>query len=53
MRFLCYCHIKEEESRLLELRSRLRVGIARVEFLNWEVSLMEAENKRHLDVLVE
>ena len=53
MRFLCYCHIKEEESRLLELRSRLRVGIARVEFLNWEVSLMEAGNKRHLDLLVE
>ncbi|KAL6336708.1 hypothetical protein AAG906_036022 [Vitis piasezkii] len=53
MRFLCYCEIKEQESRLLELRSRLLLEIARVEFLNWEVSLMEAENKRHEDLVVE
>lgn len=53
MRFLSYCHIKEEESRLLELRSRLLVEIERVEFLNREVSLMEAENERHEDLVAE
>lgn len=53
LRFLCYCDIKERETRLLELRSRLLLEMVHAEFLNKEISSMEAEKKRHEDLIAE
>ncbi|PRQ43722.1 hypothetical protein RchiOBHm_Chr3g0471481 [Rosa chinensis] len=41
-----YCDMKERESALMELRNTLLLEMARVEFMDREVSFMEAESHR-------
>ncbi|XP_062005329.1 protein CHUP1, chloroplastic [Rosa rugosa] len=52
MEFISYCDMKERESALMELRNTLLLEMARVEFMDREVSFMEAESHR-LEELVE
>lgn len=46
MEFISYCDMKERESALMELRNTLLLEMARVEFMDREVSFMEAESHR-------
>ncbi|KAI4300389.1 hypothetical protein L6164_033774 [Bauhinia variegata] len=46
LQFDRYCDLKDQESLLLEMRNVLSLENARVEFLDREISTMEAENKR-------
>ncbi|KAM5559648.1 protein CHUP1, chloroplastic [Rosa sericea] len=46
MEFISYCDMKERESALMELRNMLLLEMARVEFMDREVSFMEAESQR-------
>lgn len=46
MEFISYCDLKEKESALMELRNILLLEIARVEFMDREVSSMQAERQR-------
>ncbi|KAI4349058.1 hypothetical protein L6164_009703 [Bauhinia variegata] len=46
LQFDKYCDLKDQESLLLEMRNVLSLETARVEFLDKEISTMEAENKR-------
>ncbi|KAK3226697.1 hypothetical protein Dsin_006559 [Dipteronia sinensis] len=53
MQFACYHDLKEQESVLAELKNLLLLEGAYVEFLDREISSMEAENKRHINLVVE
>ncbi|KAF7804366.1 protein CHUP1, chloroplastic-like [Senna tora] len=46
LQFDRYCDMKEKESLLMEIRNLLSLETARVEFLDKEVSSMEAQNKK-------
>lgn len=46
MEFISYCDLKEKESALMEQRNILLLEITRVEFMDKEVSSMEAERQR-------
>lgn len=53
LRFLRYHVMKEKESVLMELRNIMLLETARVEFLDREISSMEAEKQRFENLLVE
>ncbi|MED6162127.1 hypothetical protein PIB30_067406 [Stylosanthes scabra] len=46
LQFDRYCDMKEQESMLVEMKNMLCLESARVEFLDKEISYMEAENMR-------
>ncbi|KAL6141866.1 hypothetical protein ACLB2K_060152 [Fragaria x ananassa] len=46
MEFISYCDMKEKESALMELRNMLLLEMTRVEFMDREVSFVEAECQR-------
>ncbi|XVF55598.1 hypothetical protein PTKIN_Ptkin06aG0048800 [Pterospermum kingtungense] len=52
-RFLRFCDLKEQESVLMELRNMLLLETVYVEFLDREISSMEAENKRVNSIVME
>ncbi|XVE61586.1 hypothetical protein DITRI_Ditri06bG0052400 [Diplodiscus trichospermus] len=51
--FLRFCDIKEQESVLMELRNMLLLENFYVEFLDREISSMEAENERVQKIVME
>ncbi|KAK4839684.1 hypothetical protein QYF36_024005 [Acer negundo] len=53
LQFARYHDLKEKESALAELKNMLLLEVAYVEFLDREISYMEAENKRHINLVVE
>ncbi|KAK0583630.1 hypothetical protein LWI29_000508 [Acer saccharum] len=53
MQFARYHDLKEQESVLAELKNMLLLEGAYVEFLDTEISSMEAENKRYINLVVE
>ncbi|KAK2655012.1 hypothetical protein Ddye_008064 [Dipteronia dyeriana] len=53
LQFARYHDLKEQESLLAELKNMLLLESAYVEFLDREISSMEAENKRHINLVVE
>ncbi|XP_021289659.1 protein CHUP1, chloroplastic [Herrania umbratica] len=51
--FLRFCDLKEQESVLMELKNMLLLETFYVEFLDREISSMEAENKRVKNIVTE
>ncbi|KAJ8754206.1 hypothetical protein K2173_002106 [Erythroxylum novogranatense] len=51
--FLCYYSIKEQESALIELKNKLLMEIAKVDFLDRELSSMEAERQRFENLVMD
>ncbi|XVE96544.1 hypothetical protein REPUB_Repub02eG0231700 [Reevesia pubescens] len=51
--FLRFCDLKEQESVLVELKNMLLLGTFYAEFLDKEISSIEAENKRVQNIVME
>ena len=52
-KFMSYCELKEQESLLVELKNKLLLEMAHVEFLDREISSAKAENERLQNLVVQ
>lgn len=53
LQFDRYCDMKEQESLIMEIRNMLSLETARVEFLDKEISSLEAQNRKMESFLVQ
>ncbi|MCD7468877.1 hypothetical protein HAX54_007423 [Datura stramonium] len=52
-KFHQYTHLKEQETALMDIQNKLLLEINKVEFFSKEITLMEAENQRFQNMLIE